>query len=217
MGYEHRRCASVLGALLLLGQCCTSALLATEMDLGPAETQPVVQTAVSSSTTASQPATESAPASSQPSTTQASANHEESVATITPEEIQARMASIEASTELPEPMRAQILEIYRQVLEQIALAQTWSSKISEYQQGQSNAPADLEAIQQELDAVTNAPAVKLQLAESTTRRILVRKIPQRRQRTRQNKRGRQAGGPGAESRGACPSHTGPAYGGPATA
>ena len=176
MGHKHRRCASVLGALLLLGQCCTSALLATEMDLGPAETQPVVQTAVSSSTTASQPATESAPASSQPSTTQASANHEESVATITPEEIQARMASIEASTELPEPMRAQILEIYRQVLEQIASAQTWSSKISEYQQGQSNAPADLEAVQRELDAVTNAPAVKLELAESTTLEDLAQKI-----------------------------------------
>jgi potassium efflux system protein len=181
MQYGHWRYVSLVGALFLLGQCCASVLPATETNPNSEKAQSRLPTDTEPSPTSGRSESEpaSGPASSQHLTTEGApgaVGREESGATITVEEVQARMSSIEASTEIAEPLRSQVLEVYRDVLEQISSAQTWSAKIVEYQKGQAEAPADLEAVQQELDVVTNAPAVRLHLAESTTLDDLAQEI-----------------------------------------
>ena len=104
---------------------------------------------------ASQPESQEAVAA--PPTTQPTEIVESNPTDLTVENIQGRLAQIEAAADLPEATKAELLALYRQALDQLTLAATWSSKIAEYQRGCEEAPQVLEAVRQGLAQAASRP------------------------------------------------------------
>lgn len=113
---------------------------------------------------------ETQPASTQPTTTQAT----EVSATLTRDEIQAQLSRIEAAAELPEGVRVEAANLYRQALDQLAQAETWSRRAAEFRKGREEAPTLLEDSRrrlQEAAAVASQPATQEAPADTSLEQL----------------------------------------------
>ncbi|HPM24332.1 MAG TPA: hypothetical protein PLP66_10540, partial [Phycisphaerae bacterium] len=98
---------------------------------------------------ASQPVPEGEPPPT-PVTSRPSGATETGITGISVESIQERMARVEAATDLSESVKAELLALGRQAIEQLNLAATWDLKIADYEKGREEAPQLLEAMRREL-------------------------------------------------------------------
>lgn len=97
------------------------------------------------------------PPESQPPATQPTEIVESTPTDLAVESIQARLAQIEAAPDLNETTKTELTGLYRQALDQLSLAATWSAKIAEYQRGREEAPQVLEALRQSLAQAASRP------------------------------------------------------------
>ncbi len=106
---------------------------------------------------ASQPVPEGEPPPT-PVTSRPSGATETGITGISVESIQERMARVEAATDLSESVKAELLALGRQAIEQLNLAATWDLKIADYEKGREEAPQLLEAMRRELAELQARPA-----------------------------------------------------------
>ncbi|UCD28268.1 MAG: mechanosensitive ion channel [Planctomycetota bacterium] len=102
---------------------------------------------------ASQPSTSSA-------TTQPTAIGETAISEITGETIQARISQIEATTEISEQDKTEILGLYKKAAEQIELTKNWRTQIEKYERGRQEAPDLLIEVRKRIDTLTTQPATQ---------------------------------------------------------
>jgi potassium efflux system protein len=107
---------------------------------------------------------ETVPAATQPSTTQPTSQPavdtqpaeveatEGIAAELNPDNLHSKIAQTEASTELADTVKAELLAKYQQALEQVQVAQRYAEKIAELKAKQAEAPQRLEEVRAELDA-----------------------------------------------------------------
>jgi len=69
---------------------------------------------------------------------------------LTPEIVQARLAEIEASSELEEGVKARALEHYRLAIDYLRAGQQWAEQAQRYSQARADAPIKLTTIKEEL-------------------------------------------------------------------
>lgn len=81
-------------------------------------------------------------------------------ATLTPEEIQTRLAGVESATDLADAVKAEAVTAYKQALEQVTAAATWAQKVAEYRKGREAAPADLTTARGNVEKLTTQPATQ---------------------------------------------------------
>lgn len=99
---------------------------------------------------ATQPAT-------QPTTTQAAEPDDavtEAATEITTSEIETRIAQVESASDLDDAVRAELLSLYNQTLDQLQLIDTWRTKTTEYRTGREQAPAHLDQARSALAETT---------------------------------------------------------------
>ncbi|UCF34208.1 MAG: hypothetical protein JSV78_02670, partial [Phycisphaerales bacterium] len=76
------------------------------------------------------------------------------LAGITAEEVQTRIAQVEAATDLQETAKTELLGLYKQALNQIAAADNWVARTNEFRKGQEEAPKLLEDVKAQLKELT---------------------------------------------------------------
>jgi len=135
---------------------------------------------------ASQPATQPAEAPAPPpdrAATQQAVEPETAVTELRRETIQDRIAQVQASTELAEPVKTELLSLYRQALDQLTVAENWTAKIAELDEGRDRAADLLRDAKARLDQATTRPATQPApvLAPEETLEELVQKLSVREQ------------------------------------
>lgn len=98
------------------------------------------------------------PPESQPTQSQPAAPPE--AAELTVEAIQSQLGTIENASDLAETVRLEAAQLYRQALEQLTLAQSWSAKSADFIKGREATPALLEAARAAVAQAASAPAVE---------------------------------------------------------
>jgi len=73
------------------------------------------------------------------------------------EQLQQRVAQVEAATDLTEAAKAELVTLYKAALEQINLAEGWAAKTAEYRRGREEAPQLLEALRQSVAQAASRP------------------------------------------------------------
>lgn len=96
------------------------------------------------------------PPTSQPST-QPAGTVETAASAVSIPTIQGRITQVEASKDLPEPAKVELLNTYRSAIDQLNLADTWTTRAAEFAKGRAEAPELLAAARQKLDAATTRP------------------------------------------------------------
>jgi potassium efflux system protein len=81
------------------------------------------------------------------------------LAGITAEEVQSRIAQVEAATDLQETAKTELLGLYRQALNQITAAENWAARVNEFRKGQEEAPKLLEEAKGRLKELTGRSGV----------------------------------------------------------
>ena len=82
----------------------------------------------------------------------------EPVSDLSADSIQDRIKQINATTDLPETTKTELLGFYNQALDQINVAGNWASKIESYRKGREEAPTVLEEVKGRLVAAASRPA-----------------------------------------------------------
>ncbi|MGD2110472.1 MAG: hypothetical protein PVI86_13915, partial [Phycisphaerae bacterium] len=80
------------------------------------------------------------------------------VTDLSAEAVQDRIKQINASTDLPETTKTELLTFYTQALDQINVAANWTSKIEAFRRGREEAPTVLEEVRNRLASTKSQPA-----------------------------------------------------------
>ncbi len=82
------------------------------------------------------------------------------VSEVNPETIEARIRLVEASTDLGESRRAELLSLYRQSLDQIKIASTWTDQAERLGRRRLQIPVELDEIRRRLEGAASQPALR---------------------------------------------------------
>jgi potassium efflux system protein len=169
--------ARLFAVLLLLGMGLTAA--AQDTTSKPAESQPQAEPPP----TTTQPATtQPAPTPPTETTTVVVAEEAEASTTVpTRESVQDRLAQIQAAADLTDTVKTELLGLYRQVLDQVTVAENRDAKIKELETGRVRAPDLLKEVKARVEALTTRPtsAPALDVAPEDTVETLNQKLAAR--------------------------------------
>jgi len=146
---------------------------------GPARGSAPFQESPTSQSQPAVPPSESRPAGSQPSSAPGSAptsapepadllaaEGEPAAVDLSRDAIEARIKQASSATDLAEEVRAELLQWYRQALDQVIVADMWRGKIADYEKRRAEAPTELEKVRKAIsDMQAREPAAAPAVAE----------------------------------------------------